>query len=114
MDTDALLLSAQNAETSHEGLMKVIEANTAAWKEVRGDLAKCNNQDKVNAVIVKVEKAFTDLSIESQKIPQWMKDVRHGPPVQAPTSPPYGQYPINQPIHPYNPVPWPPGYTPPS
>jgi hypothetical protein len=109
MDTDALMLSVLNAKTSHEGLVDVIKANTAAWKEVRGDLAKCNNQDRVNEIIFKVEKALTDLSIESSKIPKWVKDG------DDPDIPPhYGQYPVYAPINPDNPVPWPPGYMPPD
>ena len=109
MDANALMLPVQNAKTSHEGLIDVIKANTAAWKEVRGDLATCNSQEKVQAIIYKVESALSELSIDSQKIPKWVKDG------DDPDIPPlYGQYPIYAPINPDNPVPWPPGYVPPA
>ena len=109
MDANALMLPVQNAKTSHQGLVDVIKANTAAWKEVRGDLATCNSQEKVQAIIYKVESALSELSIDSQKIPKWVKDGND------PDIPPhYGQYPSYAPINPDNPVPWPPDYTPPD
>ena len=109
MDANALMLPVQNAKTSHQGLVDVIKANTAAWKEVRGDLATCNSQEKVQAIIYKVESALSELSIDSQKILKWVKDG------DDPDIPPlYGQYPIFAPLNPDNPVPWPPGYAPPA
>ena len=109
MDANALMLPVQNAKTSHQGLVDVIKANTAAWKEVRADLAHCNSQEKVQAIIYKVESAISELSIDSQKIPKWVKD--GDDPLDLL---PYGQYPIFAPLNPDNPVPWPPDYTPPD
>ena len=66
MDTNAMLLPVLNAKTSHDGLVDVIKANTAAFKEIRGDLGQCNSQERVQAITYKVEDALTDLSITSQ------------------------------------------------
>ena len=108
MDTDALLLPTKSAKGPVEGWQDVVKANTAALKEIRLDLDTCNNVDKVRALITKVEQAVQDLSVDSQKVPQWMKDAKDAD--QPPTH--YGQYPINQPLNPDNPVPWPPDYVP--
>jgi hypothetical protein len=116
MDTDALLAPVDAILFSRGGfehqpiaaLRALVEAHTAAWKEIREDLSKCTNDEKVRAIIVKVEKAMTDLAIDSQKLPQWLRDAKD----VAPGTPPYGQYPVNQPLNPYNPVPLPPGYDP--
>ena len=108
MDTDALLLPTKNAKGPIEGWQDVVKANTEALKEIRLDLDTCNNVDKVRALMTKVEQAMSDLAVDSQKIPQWMKDAKDA--VPPPTH--YGQYPVNQPLNRDNPVPWPPGYTP--
>ena len=110
MDTDALLLPVRNAKTCEEAWKDVVEANTKAFKEIRLDLDTCNNVDKVREIMSKVDQAIQDLSVDSQKVPQWVKDGKDADPIP----PVYGQYPINQPLNPDNPVPWPPGYTPPS
>jgi len=89
MDTDALLAPVVNVTDKEPiaALKALVEANTAAWKEIR-----------------------TDLTIDSQKVPQWLRGAKD----EAPIPPFYGQYPINDPFNPFNPVPWPPGYIPPS
>lgn len=81
-------------------LIVVVRANTAAFKDIRFDLGHCNNQERVQAIIYKVEKAMEDLSMESQKIPPWVKAV---PETKAPNS--TAQYPIDDPINRDNPVP---------
>lgn len=108
MDTDALMLPVKNATGPIEGWKDVVKANTAALKEIRLDLDTCNNVDKVRALMTKVEQAMQDLAADSQKVPQWMKDAED---TVIPTH--YGQYPINLPLNPDNPVPWPPDYVPP-
>ena len=113
MDTDELMRPVHNTNSVTIALVRVVEANTAAFKEIRLDLAKCDGPEKVNAIIAKVELAMQDLSISSQKIPPWVKegeqkaerDIDYGTVA-------YGQYPIGQPLNPDNPVPWPPGYMP--
>jgi len=111
MDTN-LLLAPVNAEENDPvvALRALVEANTAAWKEIRNDLTTCNNDEKVKKIIAKVEAAMTDLAIDSQKVPQGLRGAKD----EAPIPPFYGQYPINDPFNPFNPVPWPPGYIPPS
>jgi hypothetical protein len=108
MDTDALLKPIEATDDPVEAWKVVVEANTAAIKEMRMDLQTCDNADKVHAIMAKAEKAMEDLSVKSQKIPQWVKDGKQPPQSDAP----YGQYPIYQPLNPANPVPWPPGYDP--
>jgi hypothetical protein len=111
VDTYILLQPTKNTKNQIVALMALVRANTAALKEIRLDLASCNGPDKVNAIARKVEEAMEDLSMDSQKVDPWIKVVprdAEGPPVV------YGQYPVNQPINPDNPVPWPPDYTPPA
>jgi len=112
MDTDALLAPVVNVTDKEPiaALKALVEANTAAWKEIRTDLTTCNNDEKMKKITAKVEKAMTDLAIDSQKVPQWLRGAKD----EAPIPPFYGQYPINDPFNPFNPVPWPPGYIPPS
>src|SRR6516162_1625555 len=118
MDTDALLQPIHMTKNQVVALMDVVKANTAALKEIKLDLPKCDNAEKVNAIAAKVDKAIVDLSMDSQKIPPWVRNV----PAVTDTDVPfgssqsefYGQYPINLPLNPDNPVPWPPGYTPPE
>lgn len=115
LDSDTLLRPLTTTKDQITGWQDVVRANTAALKEIRLDLANCNNQEKVQAIINKVEIALQDLSADSQKIPGWMREDKGGS-VQNPNmhTVGYGQYPINQPMNPANPVPWPPGYTPPA
>ena len=118
MDTEALLQPIHMTKNQVVALMDVVKANTAALKEIKLDLPKCDNAEKVNAIAAKVDKAIVDLSMDSQKIPPWVRNV----PAVTDTDVPfgssqsefYGQYPINLPLNPDNPVPWPPGYTPPA
>ena len=118
MDTDGLLQPIKMTKNQAVALMDVVKANTAAFKEIKQDLTKCDNAEKVNAIIANVDKAIVDLGIDSQKIPPWVKDVPAVTDTDAPfgssQSEFYGQYPINLPLNPDNPVPWPPGYTPPA
>jgi len=114
MNTDQLLQPISMTHSQIIALKEVIMANTEAFREINGDLAKCDNADKVHAVMAKVEMAMQDLSIESQKIPPWVKDVTDIEPTGSSGSEFYGQYIINQPLNPDNPVPWPPGYAPPA
>lgn len=115
MDTDAMLRPLNTTKDQLTGWQDVVKANTAAFKEIRNDLSTCNNQEKVQAIISKVEIALQDLNADSQKIPTWMKEDKGGS-VNNPNmhTVGYGQYPVMQPINPANPVPWPPGYTPPA
>ena len=116
MDTDALLRPVYTTRSQVTALMDVVRANTAALKEIKLDLAKCDNPQKVTAIAAKVDTAIVDLAMESQKIPSWVKDTTVGPmdidPVGSSGSEFYGQYTIDRPINPDNPVPWPPGYVP--
>ena len=118
MDTDALLRPIHTTRSQVVALMDVVRANTAALKEIKLDLAKCDNPQKVTAIAAKVDTAMVDLALDSQKIPPWVKDTTVQPrdiePVGSSGSELYGQYIVNQPLNPDNPVPWPPGYTPPS
>jgi len=114
MNTDQLLQPISMTHSQIIALMDVVKANTAAFKEIRKDLGQCNSQEKVQAIINKVEMAVQDLAIESQKIPPWVKDVTGIEPTGSSGSEFYGQYIINQPLNPDNPVPWPPGYAPPA
>ena len=114
MNTDQLLQPISMTHSQIIALKEVIMANTEAFREINGDLAKCDNADKVHAVMAKVEMAMQDLSIESQKIPPWVKDVTGIEPTGSSGSEFYGQYPIGSPLNPFNPVPWPPGYVPPA
>jgi hypothetical protein len=107
IDTDALLAPARMAQTEDEGLKQVVNANTEAFKQVRIALDTCNNVDKVLAIIADVEKAMQDLSMVSQKVEAALRAA--GDPANPDV---YGQYPINQPLNPDNPVAWPPGYAP--
>ena len=110
MNTDQLLQPISMTHSQIIALKEVIMANTEAFREINGDLAKCDNADKVHAVMAKVEMAMQDLSIESQKIPPWVKDVTDIEPTGSSGSEFYGQYIIYQPLNRDNPVPWPPGY----
>jgi hypothetical protein len=110
MNTDALLQPLTMDKNQVIALMDVVKANTAAFKEIRKDLGQCNSQEKVQAIINKVEMAVQDLAIESQKIPPWVKDLTDIDPIGSSGSEFYGQYIINQPLNRDNPVPWPPGY----
>ena len=114
MDTN-LLLAPVNAEENDPvvALRALVEANTAAWKEIRNDLTTCNNDEKVKKITAKVEAAMTDLAIDSQKVPQWLRDTKNDAGSSSQT-PYYGQYPVYLPLNADNPVPWPPGYIPPS
>ena len=120
MDTDSLLMSLATAENQLVAWQRVVEANTGAFREIRLDLGDCNNQQKVQAIINKVEMALQDLCFDSQKIPGWVKQpakraagnvetIDVNPNLQTVV---YGQYPVHQPLNPDNPVPWAPGYTP--
>lgn len=104
MDTDLLLQPLHVEDDAMMAWKDVVRANTAAWKEVRKDLDDCNNVDKVRAIMAKVEKAMEDLSVDSQKVPQWVRDAQ---PKDSPTYgvPPYGQYPVIEPLNRDNPVP---------
>ena len=110
MNTDQLLQPISMTHSQIIALMDVVKANTAAFKEIRKDLGQCNSQEKVQAIINKVEMAMQDLAIESQKIPPWVKDVTDIEPTGSSGSEFYGQYIIYQPLNRDNPVPWPPGY----
>jgi hypothetical protein len=114
LDTDALLKPIAITRDQLTAWQDVVKANTGAFKEIRVDLGQCNNQEKVQAIINKVEQALQDLSVESQKIPTWVKEDKGPSVIPNPNlmTVAYGQYPINQPLNPANPVPWPPGYTP--
>ena len=116
MDTDALLRPIHTTRSQVVALMDVVRANTAALKEIKIDLAKCDNPQKVTAIAAKVDTAMVDLAMDSQKIPPWVKNTMVEPmdidPVGASGSEFYGQYIIDRPINPDNPVPWPPGYQP--
>lgn len=109
MDTDALLVPAMTAPDNEQALRDVIAANTAAFKIIRVALSTCNSQEKVQAIIGDVEQAMQDLSVTSQKVEA---AVRKPTPQQQQQglAVGYGQYPINQPFNPDNPVPWPPEY----
>lgn len=115
MDTDAMLKPIDTTKDQLTGWQDVVKANTAAFKEIRNDLSTCNNQEKVQAIISKVEIALQDLSVDSQKIPTWMREDKGGS-VNNPNmhTVGYGQYPVDRPLNPSNPVAWPPGYTPPA
>jgi hypothetical protein len=108
IDTDALLAPAMTAPDEVQALRDVIAANTAAFKEIRIALDTCNNVDKVRAVIDDVEKAMQDLSLTSQKVDVALN--KPTPQQQQQAQAGGGQYPINQPFNPDNPVPWPPEY----
>jgi len=95
-------------------LMDVVKANTAALKEIKKDLSQCDKQEKVGAIASKVDQAIVDLSLDSQKIQPWVKVTPMDVPVGSSESEFYGQYTIDRPLNPDNPVPWPPGYTPPA
>jgi hypothetical protein len=111
LDTDVLLQPTKNTNNQIVALMALVRANTAALKEIRLDLAACDTVDKANTLAVKIEKAAEDLSMDSQKVAPWIK----AEPKDAGGAPiVYGQYPINQPLNPDNPVPWAPDYVPPA
>jgi hypothetical protein len=116
MDTDALLWPIHTTRSQVIALMDVVRANTAALKEIKIDLTKCDNPQKVAALAAKVDAAMVDLALDSQKIPPWVKDTTVGlmdiDPVGSSGSEFYGQYIVNQPLNKDNPVPWPPGYVP--
>ena len=114
MDTDALLQPIQMTKNQVIALMDVVKANTAALKEIKLDLTKCDHQDKVTAILSKVDKAIVDLAMDSQKIPPWIKVTPMDVPLGSSESEFYGQYTVDRPLNPDNPVPWPPGYTPPA
>ena len=114
MDTDALLQPIQMTKNQVIALMDVVKANTAALKEIKKDLSQCDKQEKVGAIASKVDQAIVDLSLDSQKIQPWVKVTPMDVPVGSSESEFYGQYTIDRPLNPDNPVPWPPGYTPPA
>src|SRR6516225_7870972 len=114
MDTDALLQPIQMTKNQVIALMDVVEANTAALKEIKKDLSQCDKQEKVGAIASKVDQAIVDLSLASQKIPPWVKVTPMDVPLGSSESEFYGQYTIDRPLNPDNPVPWPPGYAPPA
>jgi hypothetical protein len=114
MDTDALLQPIYMTKNQVIALMDVVKANTAALKEIKLDLTKCDHQDKVTAILSKVDKAIVDLAMDSQKIPPWVKVTPMDVPLGSSESEFYGQYTVDRPLNPDNPVPWPPGYTPPA
>src|SRR6516164_5739571 len=91
MDTDALLQPIQMTKNQVIALMDVVKANTAALKEIK-----------------------IDLSLDSQKIQPWVKVTPMDVPLGSSESEFYGQYTVDRPLNPDNPVPWPPGYTPPA
>jgi hypothetical protein len=95
-------------------LMDVVKANTAALKEIKKDLSQCDKQEKVGAIASKVDQAIIDLSLDSQKIQPWVKVTPMDVPLGSSESEFYGQYTVDRPLNPDNPVPWPPGYTPPA
>lgn len=115
MDTDVLLQPIATAKDQLAAWQDVVKANTAAIKEMRIDLGHCNNQEKVQAIINKAELAMQDLAVDSQKIPLWVKQ-DNGKDNSNPNlvTVAYGQYPVNSPLNPHNPVPWPPDYVPPD
>lgn len=105
LDTDELLKSVKNAADQIDALMDVVRANTAVFKDIRQDLSICNNQERVQNIINKVEKAMEDLSMTSQKIPPWVKeapDLKNTAPTYGAIA--YGQYPVDLPLNPDNPV----------
>ena len=114
MDTDALLQPIQMTKNQVIALMDVVKANTAALKEIKKDLSQCDKQEKVGAIASKVDQAIVDLSLDSQKIQPWVKVTPMDVPLGSSESEFYGQYTIDRPLNPDNPVPWPPGYTPPA
>jgi hypothetical protein len=114
MDTDALLQPTHMTKNQVIALMDVVKANTAALKEIKLDLTKCDHQDKVAAILSKADKAIVDLAMDSQKIPPWVKVTPMDVPLGSSQSEFYGQYTVDRPLNPDNPVPWPPGYTPPQ
>lgn len=101
MDTDALLVATHQTESQSKALMIVVNANTSALKEIKTDLAHCDTQAKAEALMAKIEKAIEDLSLDSQKVEPWVKaeprDITYGTVA-------YGQYPIDNPANPDNPV----------
>lgn len=101
MDTDALLKPTYDTQSQAKALMTVVEANTSALKEIKADLDKCDTVDKAQALSAKIDKAITDLSLDSQKVQPWIKaeprDAYYGTVA-------YGQYPIDNPANPHNPV----------
>lgn len=114
LDTDALLVVPLNLpnknklERKVELWKRVVEANTKAFQKIRADLDKCDNADKVRAIIADVEKALQDLSVTSQKVDVALADLGDSADLGDGS-----QYPVGSPLNPANPVPWPPGYTPP-
>src|SRR6516164_7119008 len=114
MDTDALLQPIQMTKNQVIALMDVVKANTAALKEIKKDLSQCDKQEKVGPIALKVDQAIVDLSLDSQKIQPWVKVIPMDVPMGSSESEFYGQYTIDRPLNPDNPVPWPPGYTPPA
>src|SRR6516164_4837380 len=114
MDTDALLQPIQMTKNQVIALMDVVKANTAALKEIKKDLSQCDKQEKVGAIASKVDQAIVDLSLDSQKIQPWVKVTPMDVPLGSSESEFYGQYTVDRPLNPDNPVPWPPGYTPPA
>ena len=114
MDTEALLHPVYMTKNQVVALIDVVKANTDALKEIRQDLSKCDSPDKVNTIAGKVDTAIVDLAIRSQKIPPWVKVEPQDVPLGSSESEFYGQYTIDRPLNPDNPVPWPPGYTPPA
>src|SRR6516162_1108478 len=114
MDTDALLQPIQMTKNQVIALMDVVKANTAALKEIKKDLSRCDKQEKVGAIASKVDQAIVDLSLDSQKIQPWVKVTPMDVSLGSSESEFYGQYTIDRPLNPDNPVPWPPGYTPPA
>jgi hypothetical protein len=100
------------ARSENEALREVVNANTAALKKIRVDLTACNNADKVAAIMADVELAMQDLSMTSQKVDVALRHVNPQQQQQAQVG--YGQYPVGRPINDSNPVPWPPGYSPPD
>ena len=112
MNTDVMLAPAMMAPTNEAALIEIVNANTAALTQIRGDLAKVDGPEKVSALMAEVDLAIQDLSMKSQKVGAALKHDQVDP-RRAPGSPvPDSQYPINLPINRDNPVPWPPGYVP--
>lgn len=103
LDTDALLRPTKDAHDQITALIIVINANTAALKDIRDDLTKCDTQEKAHELAAKIDKAIVDLSLDSQKIAPWIKaEPRNTQPSMGAVA--YGQYPVDNPANPQNPV----------